>query len=96
MKRPSVALVSTSCLLASAMCEAANSPPPPLLGNSVILHWTESRHQIVVDTQSREQVNRRQALIVYLGSTARVFSRMTYNGARSASSDQTEQTCPVS
>lgn len=67
----------------------AASAPAALLGRSITINWTENRDQIDLTTSRHENMAVPNTLIVYVGSTGRVFSRMSYAGAQGAASDQT-------
>jgi len=78
----------TGVAIHSDLARAA-SAPAALLGRSITINWMENRDQIDLTTNRHQNIAVPNTLIVYVGSTGRVFSRMSYGGAQGASSDQT-------
>ena len=83
------ATAAFACLSHSSLGRAGNPAPARLVGRSITVHWTENRDQIDVTVNRHRSLSAPQTLIVYVSSAGRVFSRLTYAGARGASSDQT-------
>jgi hypothetical protein len=60
------------------LSDAAEGPPPELLGKSVVVTWSESRVQRDESEANFKSVHATQNLSLYIGTTGRVFSRMTF------------------
>ena len=68
-------LVAPAMLLGSA----ARAAPSQLYGKSVVVTWTEEREQRVNGEAMTRNVGRNGSFSVYLSSTGKPFSRMSYS-----------------
>ena len=56
---------------------AVEGPPQQLLGKSIVVTWAENRIQRVVGDSKFREVNAEHNMSIYIGSSGRIFSRLT-------------------
>ena len=71
-------LISVFGILATVnSSNAIEGPPQQLLGKSVVVTWSENRIQRVVGESKFREVNATHNMSIYIGSSGRIFSRLT-------------------
>lgn len=56
---------------------AVEGPPQQLLGKSVVVTWSENRIQRAEGESKFREVNATHSMSIYIGSSGRIFSRLT-------------------
>ena len=71
-------LISVFGILATVNpSNAIEGPPQQLLGKSVVVTWSENRIQRVEGESKFREVNATHNMSIYIGSSGRIFSRLT-------------------
>ena len=71
-------LISVFGILATmSPSSAVEGPPEQLLGKSVVVTWNENRVQRTQGESKFREVNATHSMSIYIGSSGRIFSRLT-------------------
>jgi hypothetical protein len=70
-------LSALGMLTTTNLSHALEAPPQQLLGKSIVVTWSENRVQRVVGEANFREVDASHSMSVYIGSSGRVFSRLT-------------------
>jgi hypothetical protein len=84
--------LSVFSVVATMTPSMAEGPPQQLLGKSIVVTWAENRIQRVQGESKFREVNAEHNMSIYIGSSGRIFSRLTNTvGANSGRLDHVQE-----